>query len=153
MTEAQKLAALQQELAEAKRALADAQIRDQRSRAIREDIARRRFTNPAAVEALVDQQIAPLDDGRLVVVDSNGVPVIGNSEGAYKTVMDLLDEMENNGADSTPHDRSNAKSNPFTDAGTTRRYNMSEIMLLYKRDPEMAEAMAAAAGFWKGIRQ
>ncbi|WP_342112011.1 hypothetical protein [Methylobacterium sp. SI9] len=157
MTETQRLAALQRELAETKRALAEANLKDQRSRAIRDEIARRRLPNPASVEAMVHQQIASLEDGRLVVVDGNGVPVIGNSEGAYKTVSDLLDEvsidwLKSSGTDTADHGRSD-KNNPFVNADTARGYNMSEIMLLYKRDPETAEAMAADANFWKGIKQ
>ena len=139
------IAALKAELAEMRAELAETRATGARTDAVRAEVAKRNFANPALVEAQVARQITRNENGQFVAIDENGVYRSGRAEGAYMAISEVLDEVERTNAQAVRSETTTApKHNPFK-AGP--RFNITEAMALYRSNKALAVELAKDAGF------
>ncbi|MCJ2039516.1 hypothetical protein MKK55_11275 [Methylobacterium sp. J-059] len=139
------IAALKRELAEAKAELAASR----RSEAVRSAVAKRSFADPAAVEAMVVPRITTNENGQIVAVDEHGSYRIGKADGAYMSVNEVLDEIERTDPDVHMAETRNVRLvNPFL----AKTQNLSDAMILFRENPELAREYALKAGINLEIR-
>ncbi|WP_342164060.1 hypothetical protein [Methylobacterium sp. SD21] len=127
-------------------------IRSERNNVdIRAEVERRGGTDHEAVAALLTRHTRRNNDGMLCAVDENGEFRFGNGHGAYMPVTELLDELSSkhpdlfSGKDKSAGKSSHVGPNPFAKGSL----NVTQQMILYREQPELAEHLEYLASVGK----